>query len=225
MAGPPGLRRRSGNRDSPARRPPRSSRYRPACAADRPPAHPACGRIAALYRAIQASRAALLRLAPSRRGAAPPHPGCRRPSPAASAPASARRHARGNSGSASPTLSRYSQITGLSNSASPSSVTRHGTFDSGLSASSSGGDACGLRRHLLDPAVEAAGDGAGHDLADIRAGRRVVQLHGGVPPQNLSFLARADRRRWRRRARAGTGWRPVRPPSATARVGWPAARC
>ena len=37
--------------------------------------------------------------------------------------------------------SRYSQITGLSNSASPSSVTRQGTRDSGLSATSASGEA------------------------------------------------------------------------------------
>ena len=43
-----------------------------------------------------------------------------------------------------PTASRYSQMTGLSNSARPSSVTRHGTRDSGFAASRSGGEACGL---------------------------------------------------------------------------------
>ena len=43
-----------------------------------------------------------------------------------------------------PTASRYSQITGLSNTATPSSVTRHGTFDSGFIATSSAGEAWGL---------------------------------------------------------------------------------
>ena len=38
-------------------------------------------------------------------------------------------------------LSRYSQITGLSNSATPSSVTSAGTFDNGLMATNAGGDA------------------------------------------------------------------------------------
>ena len=52
--------------------------------------------------------------------------------------------ARGNIGSSSPTLSRNSQITGLSNSASPSTVTRQGTLDSGLAASRPAGDWCGL---------------------------------------------------------------------------------
>ena len=47
----------------------------------------------------------------------------------------------GNIGDASPTLSRYSQITGLSNNASPSSVTSAGTLDSGLIATNSGRDA------------------------------------------------------------------------------------
>ena len=50
----------------------------------------------------------------------------------------------GNRGFSFSTVSRYSQITGLSNSASPSSVTRHGTLDSGLAASRSGGEAWGL---------------------------------------------------------------------------------
>jgi len=35
-------------------------------------------------------------------------------------------------------------MTGLSNNANPSWVTRHGTLDSGLTASRSGGDSCGL---------------------------------------------------------------------------------
>ena len=47
----------------------------------------------------------------------------------------------GNIGSESPTLSRYSQITGLSNSATPSSVTSAGTLANGLIATNSGRDA------------------------------------------------------------------------------------
>src|SRR5262245_11082433 len=50
----------------------------------------------------------------------------------------------GNNAGASPKLSNTSQITGLSYSDSPSSGTTHGTFDVGLSATRSAGDACGL---------------------------------------------------------------------------------
>src|SRR4051812_24212551 len=50
----------------------------------------------------------------------------------------------GNSAGASPMLSSTSQITGLSYSDEPSSVTRHGTFEVGLSARRSAGEACGL---------------------------------------------------------------------------------
>jgi hypothetical protein len=50
----------------------------------------------------------------------------------------------GKSGAASPSPSRYSQMTGLSNSARPSSAIRQGTLDSGLSRTRSAGKACGL---------------------------------------------------------------------------------
>ena len=50
----------------------------------------------------------------------------------------------GNSGNASPTVSRYSQINWLPNSDKPSSVTNAGTLDSGFCASRSAGEACGL---------------------------------------------------------------------------------
>ena len=43
-----------------------------------------------------------------------------------------------------PSWSRYSQITGLSNNASPSTVIKAGTFDSGLAASNAGSEAWAL---------------------------------------------------------------------------------
>ena len=55
-----------------------------------------------------------------------------------------RRRPAGNSRGASPRLSRYSQITGLSKSAVPSSSISAGTLDSGFTPRSSGGDSCGL---------------------------------------------------------------------------------
>ena len=143
MPGPPRLRgkaeiqiaQRAGDRD-------RADVDR-ADAADPPPARPASGPPPPSA-ARSTPRAPRPAASSSRRGAAPRHRGCRRPSPGTSAPASAARHAPGNIGSASPRLSRYSQITGLSNSATPSSVTSAGTFDSGLIATNSGGEALAL---------------------------------------------------------------------------------
>ncbi len=55
--------------------------------------------------------------------------------------------AAGNSLGASPTLSRYSQITGLSNSETPSSVTRVGTLFSGLN---------GVRPASAEPIIQSS---------------------------------------------------------------------
>ena len=77
----------------------------------------------------------------------------------------------GNNRGASPRLSRYSQITGLSKSAVPSSSSNAGTFNSRISRPrSSGGNSCGLVVDLPDAPVEPARDRAGHDLAAAGAG-------------------------------------------------------
>ena len=87
----------------------------------------------------------------------------------------------GNSGSSSPRLSRYSQINWLPNSDNPSSVTRHGTFESGLSATRSGGRSVRVGRYASGSGLETADDRACHDFPDIRTGRRVIEFHGGCP--------------------------------------------
>ncbi len=115
-------------------------------------------------------------------------------------------------------------MTGLSNSATPSSVTSAGTFDNGLIATNSGSEAfASVATSSICPSISRM-------MAQARTLRTyglVGEKHsftGVISPQNLSFFARRSANVATSGARRN-GFAASSSDMIEGNVGWPAARC
>ncbi len=129
------------------------------------------------------------RACPVPHGTARPHRGYRRPATGTSAPATASHRARETAEGRRRGCRDIRRSTGCRTMTS-----RHRSPGRALSRADcrqrDRGRGMRIGGMLFDAAFQASDDRARHDFADIRAGRRVIQLHVEYPPQNLSFFAR-----------------------------------
>ena len=110
-------------------------------------------------------------------------------------------------------------MTGLSNSARPSSVIRQGTLASGFWPAGRAATPTDWSSRARSVGSTPAAMARRHHLAHERAGRAVEELHRNCPSRcGFWPSASADR------GRAGTGSRPFRRPSAVGTVGLPGAQ-